>query len=122
MVIFTLWPGDLMLVLGAWVGEVAVDPGVEEPVTAPLAAAVFIPSSNLMSRMLVGSSSILMSTNIRHSGHLSSFFVPIISSRHLRQNVCWHGNTLLVPSRRSKHTEHSKSSFSDVSSIILKYS
>lgn len=80
---------------------------------------VLMPSNNRTSKMLGGKSSTLTSTNVRHSGHLNSRFVLIISSRHLLQKVCWQGNTLLLWSSLSKHTEHSNNSFKDCSSILI---
>lgn len=79
---------------------------------------VFIPSNNRTRRIFVGRSSTLISTIVLHSGHLSSCFVLTISSKHLLQNVCWQGRTLLVWSSISRHTEHSSNSFSDCSSMI----
>lgn len=40
----------------------------------------------------------------------------------MRQNVCWHGSTFDVVSKRSKHTEHSNKSFNVRSSMALRYS
>lgn len=80
--------------------------------------AFLIPSNILIKSTFGGSSSILNSTNIRHSGHLNSLCVLTISSRHFRQKVCWQGRTLLDVSRRSRHTEHSKRSFNIHSSIF----
>ena len=80
---------------------------------------VFSPSRSRINRILEGSSSTAISTSVLHSGHRSSRFVPYISSKQRLQNVCWHGRTLLVWSKRSRHTEHSSSSFKDCSSILL---
>ena len=77
----------------------------------------FMPSKILTTRMFVGSSEIGIVTGARHSGQHSSWLVWRISSRHLLQNVCWHGNTLHVPSKSSRQTEHSRSSFICFSSI-----
>lgn len=83
-----------------------------------LGAAFRIPSKILMSKTLGGRSSILASTNTRHSGQRNSLWVCTISSKHFLQNVCWQGSTLLYVSNRSKQTEHSSKSFRVHSSII----
>lgn len=67
--------------------------------------------------MLAGSSSTPQPTRMRHSGQRSSWREHTMLSRQRRQKVCWHGNTLAVVSRRSRHTEHSSKSSSDDSSI-----
>lgn len=56
------------------------------------------------------------------SSFFPSFFLchvrsPTLTSRHFRQNVCWHGSTFDVVSKRSRHTEHSSKSLSVRSSI-----
>ena len=78
------------------------------------------PSKILTSRMFVGNSSMSTSspTKTRHSGQRSSLLLADISLRHRRQNVCWHGSTLLVWSSLSKHTEHSRISFNCDGSIL----
>lgn len=72
---------------------------------------MFNPSRMRTNRMFAGKSSTSSFTRTRHSGHLNSFLLSTISSKHLLQNVCWHGNTLELWSSCSRHTEHSKSSF-----------
>lgn len=42
-----------------------------------------------------------------------------LTSKHFRQNVCWHGRTFDVVFSRSKHTEHSNKSFNVCSSMLL---
>lgn len=79
---------------------------------------VFNPSKSLMSKMFDGNSSTGISTRVLHSGQRSSRLVPYISSKQRLQKVCWQGRTLLVWSNRSRHTEHSSSSFNDCSSIL----
>lgn len=81
-------------------------------------AALRIPSRIRINNTFGGRSSTLASTRTRHSGQRSSRWVLTISSRHFLQKVCWHGNTLLDVSSRSKHTEHSNKSFSIHSSIM----
>lgn len=43
------------------------------------------------------------------------------TSKHFRQNVCWHGSTRDVVSSRSRHTEHSSKSFSVFTSIATAF-
>lgn len=77
-----------------------------------------IPSRSRTRRMLAGRSSTPQSTKMRHSGHRSSLRELIMFSRQRRQKVCWHGSTLAVVSRRSRHTEHSSRSSSDEESSM----
>lgn len=79
----------------------------------------FSPSSILISNTLGGSSSIFISTSTRHSGHLKAPWDDTMTSKHFRQNVCWHGSTLEFRFNLSKHTEHSNKSFNVRSSIIF---
>ncbi|XP_057157236.1 serine/arginine repetitive matrix protein 3-like [Pan paniscus] len=76
-----------------------------------------MPSSSRTSKMLAGSSSTPQPTRMRHSGQRSSWREHTMLSRQRRQKVCWHGSTLAVVSRRSRHTEHSSRSSSDDSSM-----
>lgn len=77
-----------------------------------------IPSRRRTRRMLAGRSSTPQSTRMRHSGQRSSFRELTMFSRQRRQKVCWHGSTLAVVSRRSRHTEHSSRSSSDEESSM----
>lgn len=77
-----------------------------------------IPSRRRTSRMLAGRSSTPQSTRMRHSGQRSSFRELTMFSRQRRQKVCWHGSTLAVVSRRSRHTEHSSRSSNDEDSSM----
>lgn len=77
-----------------------------------------IPSRRRTRRMLAGRSSTPQSTRMRHSGQRSSFRELTMFSRQRRQKVCWHGSTLAVVSRRSRHTEHSSRSSSDEDSSM----
>jgi hypothetical protein len=87
------------------------------PGLAPVRGLWRMPSSRRTSSMLAGSSSTPQPTRMRHSGQRSSWREHTMLSRQRRQKVCWHGNTLAVVSRRSRHTEHSSKSSSDDSSI-----
>ena len=82
----------LVLARPPWMGEVVLLPPrllLPEAVLVPdRTAAVLIPSSSRTNKMLVGRSSTLCSTKLRHSGHRSSLLVLTISSKHRRQNVC----------------------------------
>ena len=107
----------------AWVGATdtlppPLFPWLDNAILAAIRSACFMPSSSRMRRIFDGSSSMGICTRLRHSGHLNSCFVLTISSRHRRQNVCWHGSTLLDNSNRSRQTEHSNSSFNTRSSIL----
>lgn len=77
-----------------------------------------MPSRRRTRRILAGRSSTPQSTNMRHSGQRSSFRELTMFSRQRRQKVCWHGSTLAVVSRRSRHTEHSSRSSSDEDSSM----
>ncbi|TNN79410.1 hypothetical protein EYF80_010434 [Liparis tanakae] len=68
--------------------------------------------------MFAGRSSTPQSTRMRHSGQRSSFRELRMFSRQRRQKVCWHGSTLAVVSRRSRHTEHSRRSSRDEDSSM----
>jgi len=80
-----------------------------------------MPSSSRTSRMLLGSSSTLLSTSVRHSGQRSSPREPTMPCRQRRQKVCWQGSTLAEASRRSRHTGHSSRSSSTDSSIFSSF-
>ena len=110
---FTCDPLEAAAIDTLWPARVATNTG-DTPV-----ATVFRPSSSRISNIFDGKSSMGICTRERHSGQRSSCLVETISSRQRRQNVCWHGSTLLLASNRSKHTEHSSSSFSVRSSMLL---
>lgn len=93
-------------------------PWPDNVILAAIRPACFMPSNSRIRSIFGGRFSMGISTRLRHSGHLSSCFVLTISSRHRRQNVCWHGNTLLDNSNLSRQTEHSNSSFNTRSSIL----
>lgn len=87
------------------------------PGLAPVRGRWRMPSSRRTKRMLAGSSSTPQPTRMRHSGQRSSWREHTMLSRQRRQKVCWHGSTLAVVSRRSRHTEHSSRSSSEDSSM-----
>lgn len=88
------------------------------PPAPPLWGRCLIPSRRRTRRILAGRSSTPQSTKMRHSGQRSSFRELTMFSRQRRQKVCWHGSTLAVVSRRSRHTEHSSKSSSDEDSSM----
>lgn len=93
-------------------------PPAPTPPPLPRWGRCLIPSRRRTRRMLAGRSSTPQSTNMRHSGQRSSFLELTMFSRQRRQKVCWHGSTLAVVSRRSRHTEHSSRSSSDEDSSM----
>lgn len=78
-----------------------------------------IPSNKRIKNRLEGSSSILLSTRVRHSGHLSSLCDFKILWRQGLQKVCWHGSTLAEASSFSRHTGHSSMSDKDKLSMMI---
>lgn len=93
-------------------------PAPPPPPLPPRCGRCLIPSSRRTRRMLAGRSSTPQSTKMRHSGQRSSLLELTMFSRQRRQKVCWHGSTLAVVSRRSRHTEHSNRSKSDEESSM----
>lgn len=107
--------GELRVALGE--SRTAV-PGGDAVLNGRTGARCFRPSRRRTRRMLAGKSSTPQSTSTRHSGQRSSRRELTMLSRQRRQNVCWHGSTLALASRRSRHTEHSSKSNSDDSSMF----